>query len=258
MRSSLLTIFSINLVASQAYSASVTFYFEDLDFDEVFDVFIEINNATGDVSTGLSTYNIALSGLDASPLDPATFNWTQNNLENFNAGFMPQGIQNANLLKAAVGTDGYSAANGQFNSFTPVFGIGVQPVFNEDNPIIPTDAPIDLDKRAFLGTLTLPGANRLVSDDFLNLLAPNAALFVDAENSADVVIPDYVTVVSGLFLTSGRVICQEGSSHNFSSGSFGIDAEFVETLDLKDHFCLETNSAFLLLLGGCYMLKTRV
>ncbi len=234
------------------------FFLEDLDLDEEFEVYFEIDNNSGQPSVGLATYNIALSGLDASPLDPATISWTQNNLENFNAGFMPQGIQVANLLEAAVGTDGYSAANGQFNSDTAVFGIGVEPVFIEDNPIIPTDAPIDLDKRAFLGTLTLPGANRLVSDDFLNLLAPNAALFVDAENSADVVIPDYVTVVSGPFLTSGRVICQEGSSHNFSSGYFGIDAEFVETLDLKDHFCPEPNSAFLLLLGGCFMLKTRV
>ena len=199
---SLLTIFAINLVASMAYSANVIFYFDELFPGEEFEVYFEIDNNSGQPSVGLATYNIALSGLDASPLDPATFSWTQNNLENFNAAFMPQGIQVANLLEAAVGTDGYSAANGQFNSGTAVFGIGIDAINIEDNPTVPVDEPIDLDKRAFLGTLRLPGANSLFFDDeLINLLAPNAALFVDVENSAEVVIPDYVTVVGGPFLT---------------------------------------------------------
>ena len=169
-----------------AQAANVTYTFEDLDQNEVFDVFIEIDNSTGAVSTGLSTYNVALSGLDASPLDPATFAWTQNNLENFNAAFMPQGIQVANLLEAAVGTDGYSAANGQFNSGTAVFGIGVDAINIPDNATIPTDAPILLDPKALLGTLSIPGANGLTDEQLGALLSPNAALFTSQDTSVAV------------------------------------------------------------------------
>ena len=169
-----------------AQAANVTYTFEDTDLDEVFNVFIEIDNSVGEVSTGLSTYNVALSGLDASPLDPATFVWTQNNLENFNAGFMPQGIQVANLLEAAVGTDGYSAANGQFNSGTAVFGIGIDAINIEDNPAVPVDAPILLDPKALLGTLSIPGANGLTDEELGALLSPNAALFTSMDTSVAV------------------------------------------------------------------------
>ena len=126
---------------------------------------------------------MALSGLDASPLDPTTFSWTQNNLENFNAAFAPQGIQVANLLASNVGTDGYSAANGQFNSPNAVFGIGINPVFVENNAVIPTDADIDLGVPALLGTLLLPGANGLSDEELGALLSPNAALFNSSDTS---------------------------------------------------------------------------
>ncbi len=169
-----------------AQAANVTYTFEDVDGDELFNVFIEIDNSVGEVSTGLSTYNVALSGLDASPLDPATFAWTQNNLENFNAAFTPQGIQVANLLEAAVGTDGYSAANGQFNSATAVFGIGIDAINIPDNATIPTDAPILLDPKALLGTLSLPGANGLTDEELGALLSPNAALFTSSDTSVAV------------------------------------------------------------------------
>ena len=252
---SLLTIFAMNLVASLAYSANVIFFLEELDFDEEFEVYFEIDNNSGQPSVGLATYNIALSGLDASPLDPATFSWTQNNLENFNAGFMPQGIHVANLLEAAVGTDGFSAANSQFNSATAVFGIGVEPVFIEDNAIIPTDAPIDLGVPALLGTLSIPGANGLEGDELVNLMAPSAALFVDMENPAEVVMPDYVSIVHTIALgaVEVKVICQSGYSETFRV----LYSEQVQGFDIsaKDHLCPEPNSAFLLLFGGFLMLK---
>ena len=179
-----------------AQAANVTYTFEDVDGDELFNVFIEIDNSVGEVSTGLSTYNVALSGLDASPLDPATFAWTQNTLENFNAGFMPQGIQVANLLEAAVGTDGYSAANGQFNSGTPVFGIGLLAINIEDNPNVPVDAPILLDPVALLGTLSIPGANGLTDAELGALLSPNAALFTSNDTSVAVNPDSVISVVN--------------------------------------------------------------
>ena len=167
-------------VAVSASANSVTYTFEDEDLDETFNVSIEIVPTD---ATGLATYNVALSGLDASPLDPTTFSWTQNNLENFNAAFMPQGIQVANLLASNVGTDGYSAANGQFNSATAVFGIGINPIDIADNAVIPTDAPISLGVPALLGTLSLPGANGLSDEELGALLSPNAALFVSSDTS---------------------------------------------------------------------------
>ena len=148
---------------------------------------------------GLATYNIALTGLDDSPLDPTTFSWTQNNLENFNAAFMPQGIQVANLLASNVGTDGYSAANGQFNSSTAVFGIGIEPIEIEDNAIIPTDSPINLGVPALLGTLELPGSEFMSRQEIQSLLAPNAALFISQETSV-AVLPSSVRASFNYFL----------------------------------------------------------
>ena len=166
--------------STTAFANTVIFHFDDRDGDEVFNVSIRIE-ATD--ATGLATYNVALSGLDASPLDPTTFSWTQNNLENFNAAFAPQGIQVANLLASNVGTDGYSAANGQFNSPNAVFGIGINPIDIVDNVVIPTDAPISLGVPALLGTLSVPGSSGMSHEEFGALLSPNAALFVSSDTS---------------------------------------------------------------------------
>ncbi len=186
---------ALSLAASlTAQAATVTYTFEDTDGDEVFNVLFEIDNGTGDASTGLATYNVALSNLDSSPIDASTIDWTQNVLENFNAAFVPQGIQVANLLESAVGTDGFSAANGQFNSATAVFNIGLAPVDIADNAIIPTDAPISLGVPALLGTLSIPGANGLTDGELAGLLSPNAALFTSSDTSV-AVNPDAIQSV---------------------------------------------------------------
>ncbi len=188
-------LFGVCFYANQLPAANITYYLEGLDGGELFFVFAEIDNSVGQPSTGLATYDIALVGLDAFPaLDPATFSWTQNNLQNFNAGFMPQGILVENLIERAVGTDKYQATNSQKEFMNAVYGIGVEKVLITENPIIPCDGcNIDLEVKAWIGWLRISGSNGLGDAELANLLSPTAELFVSNDPS-EVVRPDRLFV----------------------------------------------------------------
>ena len=188
-------LFGVCFYANQLPAANITYYFEDLGSDENFFVYVEIDNSIGQTSSGLATYDIALVGLDAfSSLDPATFIWTQNNLQNFNSVFMPQGVLVANLVERAVGSDKYQATNSQKEFMNAVYGIGVEKVQIVDNPIIPCDGcNIDLDMKAWIGSLRIPGSNGLSDAELANLLSPTAELFVSNDPS-EVVRPDRLFV----------------------------------------------------------------
>ena len=221
-------LFGVCFSANQLPAANITYYFEDFDSDEVFNVFAEIDNSVGQPSTGLATYDITLVGLNAfSALDPATFSWNQNNLENFNAALMPQGILVANLIERAVGTDKYQATNSQKEFMNAVFGIGVEIVQIPDNPIIPCDGcAIDLDMKAWIGWLGIPDSNGLSNSELANLFSPTAELFVSNDPS-EVVRPDRLFVnVNGFvrevpepttaFILLLGLTCLSRRSHRFA------------------------------------------
>ena len=169
--------------AACAGASEVVFLLEDPDRDETFRVSVRV----GGGSFGLATYNVALSGLDASPLDPSTFVWEENTLSNLGVDFVTRGFTTG-LLAGAIGSDGYSAANSQFQTSAALFGVGQTPVFVEAFDLAPDNFAIDLGQTAHLGDLTIPGANGISIPELEALLTPNAALF-SVDGDAGVVGP---------------------------------------------------------------------
>ena len=165
------------MLAVSSYAAEVIYTYEDNDLDETFNVFAMVTGG----SNGLATYNVKLEGLDASPLDPATFSWAENVLSNLRSpDFASVGFQGP-LLEGPIGTNAYSATNTQFGNANAMFGVGQIPIFVEA-AIGPADNfDIDLDINALLGQLTLPGANALSMEELEAVLSGSAALFTGTD-----------------------------------------------------------------------------
>jgi len=186
---SAIALYFVLAASSHVTAQVITYTFEDLDGDETFNVLAEITGG----SNGLATYNVALSGLDGSSLDPTAFVWNENVLSNLNLAFASTGFQGG-LLESNIGTDGYSAANTQFNIAGAIFGVGQVAINSPGTPVVPGNLDIVLGVPALLGQLTLPGANGITDSQLSALLVPTAALFTGT-NVLEVELPAGIDTV---------------------------------------------------------------